>query len=786
MAPSIARSAVLIATTLALVTASRLATANIGDENLGLNAHVPSNDLLDMARDVGVGWIRVDANWNDMNPARGMYQWTEMDRVVDEARTRGLRVYMTAAYTPMWVPRVARARTDTYPGNDEPLGSTEWTDFVTQLVTHYRARAVTHYGIWNEANLGGFWESGAGMDAWIDKILIPGAAAVRAACTDCLVLGPDLAHVGAYDTMLDRVLSRAATSIDILTHHIYNGWPETGTTIFSGDNFLQALETRRFSFTRPALREVLDAHMWTREVWITETGYRARPGDAIEEGRQATYVRRVMEEQLSRAWWTNSFFYEITDCGVDDPACPIDGFGITRPTRAISMGPRMFPRDYRLKPAYDTIRGFITAHPEIVMRRPPSQCADGRDNDMDGRIDSTDRGCLNGLDNDESDDPPRRRIDAIPAPTGGITVDGNLSEWTADGWVGLGAADWAGVVMYGGVTDLSARLAARWTTDTLYLALQVDDDRQTNNQMDDTLYLGDSVQIAFDLARNYGDAYDRTDDHELNFALARSAPRGFRFVGPAAATTGWTVAVTRVGARTNYEIRLPAAVIVPAMVRAGAVFGFSFLVNDNDGQITIDGTGREGWLEFTRGIGVRKEPYYFGELHVIAGPATTDAGALPDIVGLPDNGTADDTGPGDDAGVDMDSAIQDDAGVDARPSGDSATRPPSGCACRAGHRSRGRGGAGLALLLCALACTTTRRRRTHAPTLPIARNVRTRSPRPRYPRRHVRRTRSGDVSAGDQGSDRRDRGDRGFRIDARQCRATASAAVRVSEHCADR
>ncbi|MBI5515412.1 MAG: hypothetical protein HY909_16655 [Deltaproteobacteria bacterium] len=338
-------------------------------DSVGLNTHVPGSDLLDECVDLGVRWIRVDGNWLDLNPASGRYTFATMDAVVDGARRRGLRVFMTLAYTPLWVPRVARARSDAYEGNDEPAGSAEWEAFVRAAVEHFRPRGVTHYGLWNEPNLSGFWESSA--DAWIDKIALPGQRAVRAACADCKVLGPDLAHVGSYETFLDRVLVRAP-AWDILTHHIYNGWPETGTTIFSGDNFLQALETRRLPITRAALREVLDARRFTREVWITETGYRAAPGDPAAEARQAVYVRRVLEEQLPRAWWTNTFFYEVMDCGVDDPMCPIDGFGLARPTRPLSMGgERSFPRDYRLKPAYLAIRDFLRTHPAILSETPP-------------------------------------------------------------------------------------------------------------------------------------------------------------------------------------------------------------------------------------------------------------------------------------------------------------------------------------------------------------------------------------------------------------------------------
>lgn len=331
-------------------------------DQAGLNTHVPSNDLLDLCVNLGVTWIRIDANWFEMNPARGRYVWTEIDRVVDGARSRGLRVFMTLAYTPAWVDRVARTRTDTATLNDEPATSAEWSAFVTEAVRRYRPRGVTHYGMWNEPNLDQFWESAAGVDPYVDKILVPGAAAVRANCTDCTVLAPDLAHLGGYDTFLSRVLTRAASSIDILAHHIYQGWPETGSTGVTADNFLQALERARFpGLTRAALREVLDARGFTRPVWITETGYRARIGDAADEDRQAVFARRTLEEQWNRPWWSNTFFYEIMDCGVDDPACTIDGFGIARPLRANTTGPRSFPTDYRLKPAFNAIRDFLRA-----------------------------------------------------------------------------------------------------------------------------------------------------------------------------------------------------------------------------------------------------------------------------------------------------------------------------------------------------------------------------------------------------------------------------------------
>jgi hypothetical protein len=135
-----------------------------------------------------------------------------MERVARAAQMRGLRVFMTLAYTPDWVPRVSRTRSDSYGGSDEPLGSSEWVAFVDAIVRRMRPLGVTHFGLWNEANLDGFWEEAAGLDAWIDKIVLPGAEAVHAACGDCRVLGPELANVGESDVALDVILSRIATT----------------------------------------------------------------------------------------------------------------------------------------------------------------------------------------------------------------------------------------------------------------------------------------------------------------------------------------------------------------------------------------------------------------------------------------------------------------------------------------------------------------------------------------------------------------------------------------------
>ncbi|MEW5850612.1 MAG: sugar-binding protein [Myxococcota bacterium] len=582
------------------------AHAAVGDNSVGVNIHVGYQSFIDAAAELGVAWVRVDGNWFAMEPSQGSYDWAGMDQTVTRANAANLKVFISLGYTPAW--HVRHGDTDGQSHNDVPNDSTAWTAFVRAAVQHYRAMGVTHFGMWNEANLQGFFEGTP--EEYVDLIAVPGAAAVREVCNDCKVLGPEAANVGDSDDWLEAVLLRAPLSTwDIITHHSYNSFAELGWNIWSGDSFINVLDQQRFPFTRRSLRQVLDQAGWTGEVWITETGYKAEPpGDVDEEDNQAIYVRRVLEEQLARAWYTNTFFYEIEDCGPAQPACDIDGYGLMRALTDGDESTKSFPADYRTKPAFSAIQDFIDAHPEISGLAPPPQCGDGEDNDGDGRVDTADRGCNTALDDDESDDPPRETLEAWRITT--LTVDGLLDDVGTEGWLTLTADHWHGTEPLG-ANDHAVRAAARWADGNLWLIFDVTDDTHDNTHVDSELWMGDSVQLGFDIDGDGGDGYDAVDDQELNFALVGNESRAFRFHGPAAAGSNWQVAVRRDGTSTRYEILLPAAVLPGLTTTVDTEVGFSFLVND------ADGSGRSGWTEWTPGIGVSKVPEVFGRIRLV-------------------------------------------------------------------------------------------------------------------------------------------------------------------------
>ena len=117
---------------------------------------------LDQIRDLGAGWLRVSLYWHDVAPDANSatapafderdpasYSWTRYDRVIDEARQRGLRVLLTVGGpVPRWATRDKRD-TVSYPS------ARRFERFVTAVGRRYASR-IGMWSIWNEPNHPGF------------------------------------------------------------------------------------------------------------------------------------------------------------------------------------------------------------------------------------------------------------------------------------------------------------------------------------------------------------------------------------------------------------------------------------------------------------------------------------------------------------------------------------------------------------------------------------------------------------------------------------------------------
>jgi hypothetical protein len=256
----------------------------------GVNAHQASNDALDAVAAAGIGWVRFDMNWLQMEPAQGTYDWTESDRFVEHATSLGLHVFVTVAYTPDWAVGAACNDADPNPENwchnAPPADPSTWTSFVTAAVQRYGAD-VKAWGMWNEPNLLEFYRGT--RPQWVSEILVPGSDAVHAACADCKVVGPELANLrnahwdadegvcvagqcafNGWNYSLKQILSQAAGSLDVVSHHKYTD-PATALWQQALDGQVQVVKVT------DGIKELTDMYAPGKPVWITELGWQSEP-----------------------------------------------------------------------------------------------------------------------------------------------------------------------------------------------------------------------------------------------------------------------------------------------------------------------------------------------------------------------------------------------------------------------------------------------------------------------------------------------------------------------------
>lgn len=294
----------------------------------GSDAEVDAD--LDAMAATGAKWLRFDFDWASAEPTPGNYRWTYIDRVVNKARARGLRILATPSYTPTWA-RPA-GTTDKY----APADPGTYAAFVKAAASRYAPLGVHHWEIWNEPNVQQFWQPAPNVGQYA-AMLKAAAGAIRSVDAKAVVLNAGLAPAadtadGQYispRTFLSRLYQAGArTSFDAVAMHPY-AWPY-GISAAGDWNQWNSM---------PKTYDIMVANGdGAKKIWATEygapTGANSR---AVSEADQARFVREAFPAWAGQVWSGPVFWYSFRDAGTD-PADLEDNFGLQR-------------RDARAKPA---------------------------------------------------------------------------------------------------------------------------------------------------------------------------------------------------------------------------------------------------------------------------------------------------------------------------------------------------------------------------------------------------------------------------------------------------
>jgi hypothetical protein len=105
-------------------------------------------------------------DWNQVETARGVYDWTRLDQLVSAAQAAHAEILMTVAMTPSFY---AAAPTD------PPRTVAPYRRFVRALMRRYRtfdgAPGISAYQVWNEANISTFWTGTPRQVAQLTRVM---------------------------------------------------------------------------------------------------------------------------------------------------------------------------------------------------------------------------------------------------------------------------------------------------------------------------------------------------------------------------------------------------------------------------------------------------------------------------------------------------------------------------------------------------------------------------------------------------------------------------------------
>lgn len=152
--------------------------ASIGFEGLDRRLFEPTAEVYARLGACGVKWARVQTMWSRCEREKGVYDFSELDAVVDGLRAVGIRpwfsvtfgntLYMSNCYT-----KAAVGCVPLYYGEECRAA---WLAYVRALARRYHGK-VTHWEIWNEANIAHFWQPRApNAHDYVELVKITGAA----------------------------------------------------------------------------------------------------------------------------------------------------------------------------------------------------------------------------------------------------------------------------------------------------------------------------------------------------------------------------------------------------------------------------------------------------------------------------------------------------------------------------------------------------------------------------------------------------------------------------------
>ncbi len=291
------------------------------------------DEILDLIKDAGIGWIRDEVYWSQVEMEKGVFRFPPAyDRYLRAAQARGIQVLLVLDFGN---PAYSVAE------KSGPVTEAErraFSRYCGEVVKRYKPFGVRTYEIWNEPNASTFWKPQPNPEDYA-RLLDAAYKACKDADPDATVIGcstsgTDLEFIG-------RVLDSGGDhSMDGISFHPYS----------------QPLAPEKKLLTDISKLARISA---AKPLWITEMGYPTHVGAAgLDEETQANYAVRTFLLARTSPAVERVFWYDFQNDGEDQDEAELN-FGLVRMDRTpkpayracrtmASLVGNLRPADFRL------------------------------------------------------------------------------------------------------------------------------------------------------------------------------------------------------------------------------------------------------------------------------------------------------------------------------------------------------------------------------------------------------------------------------------------------------
>ncbi|MBQ8813155.1 MAG: beta-galactosidase [Lachnospiraceae bacterium] len=190
----------------------------VGFEKLDRDAFDPEK-AYDKVAELGVKWVRIQSGWAKTEKEKGVYDFSWLDKVVDNLIARGLRPWICLCYGNGLYSDEAKkyfGAAGVAPTSGEYLEA--WKAYVYEVVSHFKDR-IHEWEVWNEPDGAWCWKSGPDGTEY-GKFVVDTAKVIREAYKDAYIIGGSVCKKYVY-FLNAAFMAGMGECIDGLTFHEY-------------------------------------------------------------------------------------------------------------------------------------------------------------------------------------------------------------------------------------------------------------------------------------------------------------------------------------------------------------------------------------------------------------------------------------------------------------------------------------------------------------------------------------------------------------------------------------